>query len=135
MPENPRTGNSATVSTKQNMPAELLYGTHVPDAHRFYDYPRPGSIYRLPDIKALVRGPTIVILPDGKTVKVAPSAPKKVGAPAMMHDQRESKGKLYDLLKQLEGTRARESAGKKSIDFERHPLRMPREAAPGRGHF
>ena len=39
------------------MPAEALTGD--PMSYRFYGYPRPGSIYRLPDNPRLVRGPTV----------------------------------------------------------------------------
>ena len=49
------------------MPADAMYAD--PCAHRYFNYPRPGSIYTLPDIPSLVRGPTVVLLPSGKEME------------------------------------------------------------------
>ena len=52
------------------MPEEAI--ATDPMAYRFYDYPRTGSIYRLPDIPVLVRGKTYVTLPSGRNIEVDP---------------------------------------------------------------
>ena len=54
-------------------------------AYRYSDHPRPGSIYRLPDIPQLVRGPTLVLLPSGKEIKVPRMARREIQANADIH--------------------------------------------------
>ena len=68
---------------------------------RYFDHPRPGSIFRLPDIPALVRGPTVVLLPSGKEIQVPPQFKQDVTAPAEMHDLKAGNLKMEDLLKML----------------------------------
>jgi len=72
-----------------------------PQGWRYCDHPRPGSIYRLPDIPQLVRGPTLVLLPSGKEIQVPRMAKNDVSAPAELHDAMQGQGKLQDLLKML----------------------------------
>ncbi len=86
---------------KNEMPADALIAD--PCAHRYFDYPRPGSIYTLPDIPSLVRGPTVVLLPSGKEIQVPRMARNDVIAPAEIHTAVQGKGKLEDLLKMIGG--------------------------------
>jgi len=81
------------------MPTDAL--TADPCAHRYFDYPRPGSIYSLPDIPTLVRGPTVVLLPSGKEIKVPAQMRQEVHAPAEVHDLSDNRTKMQDLLKML----------------------------------
>ena len=66
------------------MPTDALYAD--PCAWRYSDYPRPGSIYRLPDLVRLVRGPTLVLLRSGKEIKVPAQLKSEVASPAEVHD-------------------------------------------------
>ena len=79
--------------------ADIKYSD--PESYRYCDHPRPGSIYRLLDIPALVRGPTVVLLPSGKEIEVPRMARNDVQAPANLHTAVEGQGKLQDLLKLL----------------------------------
>jgi len=72
-----------------------------PCAWRYFDYPRTGSIYTLPDLVRLVRGPTVVLMPSGKEIRVPAQVKHMTAAPAEIHDQRESQGKMQQLLKLL----------------------------------
>ena len=69
-----------------------------PQAHRYCDHPRPGSIYRLLDIPQLVRGPTVVLLPSGKEIEVPRMARRDIQAKADIHAAVQGQGKLQDLL-------------------------------------
>jgi len=53
------------------MPEEAI--AHDPMAYRYFDYPRTGSIYRLPDIPMIVRGKTYVQLPSGRKSRLIQS--------------------------------------------------------------
>ena len=70
-----------------------------PQAYRYCDHPRPGSIFRLLDIPELVRGPTLVLLPSGKEIKVPRMARNEVKAPAEIHQSLQGQGKLESLLR------------------------------------
>ena len=72
-----------------------------PCAHRYFDYPRTGSIYTLPDIPSLVRGPTVVLLPSGKEIKVPAQMKQMVASTAETHDAKDSGSKMQELLKLL----------------------------------
>ena len=72
-------------------------------AYRYCDHPRPGSIYRLLDIPALVRGPTVVLLPSGKEIQVPRMARRDIQASADAHSMLSGQNKLQDLLKMLGG--------------------------------
>jgi hypothetical protein len=74
-----------------------------PQAYRYCDHPRTGSIFRLLDIPELVRGPTLVLLPSGKEIKVPRMARNEVTAPAEAFTTQQGQGKLDDLLKLLGG--------------------------------
>ena len=74
-----------------------------PQAYRFCDHPRPGSIYRLLDIPQLVRGPTVVLLPSGKEIEVPRMARQDIQAKADIHSAVQGQGKLQELLKILGG--------------------------------
>ena len=74
-----------------------------PQAYRYSDHPRPGSIFRLPDIPQLVRGPTLVLMPSGKEIKVPRMAKREIQAHADIHAAVQNTGKLQDLLKHLLG--------------------------------
>ena len=75
-----------------------------PNAYRYYNHPRPGSIYRLKDIPQLVRGPTLVMLPSGKEIQVPRMARREIQAKADVHAAMQGTGKLEQLLKMLSGT-------------------------------
>lgn len=74
-----------------------------PQAYRYYDHPRPGSIFRLLDIPQLVRGPTLVMLPSGKEITVPRMARNEVKAPAEIHQALQGQGQLEGLRKLLAG--------------------------------
>ena len=74
-----------------------------PQAYRYCDHPRPGSIFRLLDIPELVRGPTVVLLPSGKEIRVPRMARNEVKAPAEIHQALQGQGKLDGLMKLLAG--------------------------------
>ena len=81
------------------MPAEAM--SSDPCAYRYFDYPRPGSIYTLPDIPSLVRGPTLVLMPSGKEIRVPDQMKQMVASPAETHDVKDGQGKMQELLKLL----------------------------------
>ena len=81
------------------MPSDAMIAD--PCAHRYFDYPRPGSIYTLPDIPSLVRGPTMVLLPSGKEIRVPAQMKQMVASPAETHDVKDGQGKMQDLIKML----------------------------------
>ena len=72
-----------------------------PMGYRYCDHPRPGSIYRLPDIPELVRGPTVVLLPSGKEIKVPQQMKHHVVSPGEVHTALAGQNKLQDLMKIL----------------------------------
>ena len=74
-----------------------------PQAYRYSDHPRPGSIYRLHDIPELVRGPTLVLLPSGKEITAPRMARQEVQSKAVIHAAVHSQGKLQGLLQMLAG--------------------------------
>ena len=76
-----------------------------PMSWRFYDYPRPGSIYRLPDIPSLVRGPTLVRLPSGRDIQVPAQFKQEVVVPGHVHENAAGKGSMQELLNMLTGKR------------------------------
>ena len=81
------------------MPADAMNAD--PCAWRYFDYPRPGSIYTLPDIPSLVRGPTVVLLPSGKEIKVPAQMKQMVASPAETHDAKDGQDKMQQLMKIL----------------------------------
>ena len=81
------------------MPADAMYAD--PCAWRYFDYPRPGSIYTLPDIPTLVRGPTVVLLPSGKEITVPSQTKQAVASPAETHDMKDGQDKMQQLMKML----------------------------------
>ena len=85
------------------MPSEAI--AHDPMAYRYYDYPMPGSIYRLPDIPSLVRGPTYVKLPSGRDIEVPAQMKTHAAVPWQVHDNNKAKTSLDDLMKLLSGKR------------------------------
>ena len=66
------------------MPEEAI--AHDPMAYRYFDYPRTGSIYRLPDIPMIVRGKTYVQLPSGRNIEVDPEFKRDEPVPAAVHE-------------------------------------------------
>ena len=86
---------------KDKMPVDAVYAD--PNAWRYFDYPRPGSIYTLPDIPQLVRGPTVVLLPSGKEIKVPAQMKQMVASPAEVHDAGDNQNKMTQLMKILAG--------------------------------
>ena len=95
---------------------------------RFYDHPRPGSIYRLPDIKSLTRGVTYTFLPNGKRMTVP--AQMKNNVKLHSHAQVEGQGLAEALKKLLSGKhdpddkfqKSMFDQPKKSSLFERRPI-------------
>lgn len=95
---------------------------------RFYDHPRPGSIYRLPDIPSLTRGVTYTFMPNGKKMKVPAQTKRTVSMHS--HDQIEGEGFAEALKKLLAGNhdpsdkfqKSMFDQPKKSSLFERRPI-------------
>ena len=113
-----------------------------PQAYRYYNHPRPGSIYRLPDIPQLVRGATLVMLPSGKEIKVPRMARRDVQAKADVHEAMQGNDKMSQLLKILGGKQGPSApAGFKTGQtptFQRareHPRQNLQQAAGPLGHF
>jgi hypothetical protein len=79
--------------------SEKVYDPH---AYRYCDHPRPGSIYRLPDIPELVRGPTLVLLPSGREIQVPRMARQDIQAKADIHSAVQNGNNLESLLKMLQ---------------------------------
>ena len=106
-----------------------------PMKYRYCDHPRPGSIYRLADIPALVRGPTVVLLPSGKEIEVPRMARRDIQAKADLHAAVQGQGNLSALLQLLQGKRGEDApAGFKmgrAPAFQRvrdHPRQNPQFA-------
>ena len=85
------------------MPEEAI--AHDPMAYRYFDYPRTGSIYRLPDIPMIVRGKTYVQLPSGRNIEVDPEFKRDEPVPAAVHENGQAGASLEHLMKQLTGKR------------------------------
>ena len=83
------------------MPWDAMGMGGDPCAWRYFDYPRPGSIYRLLDIPSLVRGPTVVLMPSGREVQVPAQVKHMVSSPAEIFDVRDSQSKMSKLIKLL----------------------------------
>jgi hypothetical protein len=88
------------------MPQAAMSGG--PCSARFYDYPRPGSIYTMPDDLRLVRGPTIVRLFSGRDVKVPANLKQMAHAPSQVHDAHDNEDVLKQLQALLSGRKAPE---------------------------
>ena len=115
------------------MPADAMNAG--PCAWRYFDYPRPGSIFRLPDIPSLVRGYTIVQMKSGHEVRVPAQLKSMVASPAETHDMQAAQGPMQQLLKVLQGRQGPTApAGFKTgpaasfQDALGHPRERPREA-------
>ena len=113
------------------MPLEAM--AQDPMAYRYFDYPRPGSIYRLPDIPSLVRGPTYVKLPSGRDIEVPAQLKTNAAVPGQVHDNNKAGTSMDDLVKLLGGKRrdAPPAGFKAGGMFDRNtqnPLAHPREA-------
>ena len=78
------------------MPEEAI--AYDPMSYRYYDYPMPGSIFRLPDI------PMCAVKP-GRDIEVDPEFKREQPVPAAVHEQGQAGNSLQDLLKQLTGKR------------------------------
>ena len=83
------------------MPWDAMELGGDPCAWRYYDYPRPGSIYRMLDIPQLVRGPTVVLMPSGKEIQVPAQVKQMVSSPAETFDIKDSKSRMSQLFKLL----------------------------------
>jgi len=105
------------------MPVDAMYSD--PMAYRYYDYPIVGSIYRMPDIRSLVRGPTIVRLRTGVEVRVPATHPKHTTVPAQVHDTRDSQSEMASLMAMISGKRAAAKSQTEGISFDRHQRDMP----------
>ena len=81
---------------------------------RCADNPRPGSIYRLPDIPSIQRGITYTYLPDGRAIQVPAMNKLIVNATAESHQEDENKN-IVEALKNLVIGKA-PSAGKARFD-------------------
>jgi len=118
------------------MPADALISD--PCAWRYFDYPRPGSIYTLPDNLRLVRGPTVVLLPSGKEIQVPAQMKRLVASPAEVHDAADGQDKMQQLLKLLTAKQGpSQPTGFKAgpapafQDAKNHPREQPRVARHG----
>ena len=124
----------------KEMPRNVFQGG--PCAWRYMDYPRVGSIYRLPDDHRLQRGPTLVRLPGGGEMKVAASHPRNVQSNGQVHDTKSAQLQMQQLLALLSGkpTGTGLAPGVSQAPFGRpeigrHPFRMPRPAGGVGGHI
>ena len=101
------------------------------EMHRSWDRPRPGTIFRLPDIPSLVRGVTFTIMPDGKHQRVPTMNRQVVKAQNQQHADSES-GDVMQALQDI-------LQGKKPVDdrarfdhvgrVRRHAGRVPHQQA------
>ena len=89
------------------MPADAI-SRYGPCAYRFIDYPRPGSIYTMPDIPSLVRGPTIVRLDNGHDMIVPANFKQDVKSMAQTHDMEDGDSLLKQLSAMLSGKKVPE---------------------------
>ena len=64
---------------------------------RSWDRPIVGTIFRLPDITALVRGITFTILPDGQSMRV----PAMHRAEVRAHSNRHAEGEETEIMQAL----------------------------------
>ena len=119
------------------MPTDAMIAD--PCAHRYFDYPRTGSIYTLPDIPSLVRGPTVVLLPSGKEIKVPAQMKQMVASPAEGHDMKENQGKMQELMKLLSAKQGPSAPSGYKIgragafqQAKHHPREQVRRARHGR---
>ena len=83
------------------MPANVFQGG--PCAYRYTDYPRPGSIYRLPDDMRLQRGPTLVRLPGGREVRVPATERRSLATASQGHDMNTAQSKMAMMMAILSG--------------------------------
>ena len=119
------------------MPEELLRRSPLdakagPCAYRFWDYPRKGAIWRLPDDTSLVRGPTLVNLPHGKQIRVPANFKMSAASPAQVHDSQDQDSMMKQLANLLQGKAppsAREQGARPN--FDRRPNFFPRQAQLG----
>ena len=89
--------------------------------YRYYDQPRPGSIYTAPDILNVVRGPTLVRVRDRKEPMRVPAQIKVSKAPANVHDHAQGDERtmlLRRILSGIDPSYAREQEPQ-GIDFHR----------------
>ena len=70
---------------------------------RSWDRPRVGTIFRLPDIKALQRGVTFTILPDGRSMRVPAMNRLEVRAQNEAHVNDESADIMQALQNLIQG--------------------------------
>lgn len=91
------------------MPWDAMGMGADPCAWRYYDYPRPGSIYRLLDIPRLVRGPTVVLMPSGREIQVPAQVKHMVSSPAETFDVNDSQSKMSKLVRLLTARQGRSS--------------------------
>ena len=78
------------------MPANVFQGG--PCAHRYTDYPMPGSIYRLPDDMRLQRGPTLVRLPGGREVRVPANERRNIATASQQHDTNSAQARMQMMM-------------------------------------
>ena len=89
--------------------------------YRYYDHPRPGSIYTAPDILNVVRGPTLVRVRDRKEPMRVPAQIKVSKAQGNVHDHAEGDERtmlLRRILSGIDPSYAREQEPQ-GIDFHR----------------
>jgi len=116
------------------MPANVFQGG--PCAYRYTDYPRPGSIYTLPDDMRLQRGPTLVRLPGGREVRVPATERRSVATQSQQHDMNSAQARMQMMMALMRGKPSYPEAppGWKHgpaarPEVGRHPMREPRPAA------
>ena len=118
------------------MPANVFQGG--PCAHRYTDYPMPGSIFRLPDDMRLQRGPTLVRLPGGREVRVPATERRSVATPSQQHDMNSAQARMQMMMAILAGKPSHpgpppgwKHGPAARPEVGRHPLREPRPASMG----
>lgn len=114
------------------MPIEALYGGIC--TSRYYDYPRPGSIYTMSDDPRLQRGPTIVKLHNGKDMVVPANFKQDMKSDAQSHDMGDNKQALQQMLammtgkKMPQGPEAQKGFGMQMPGFAGREQQLPRDA-------
>ena len=112
---------------------------------RSWDRPIVGTIFRLPDITALVRGITFTILPDGQSMRV----PAMHRAEVRAHSNRHAEGEETEIMQALHdlmhgkdpqaGRGSRDARGAHRVHANRQPagrrgqIRAPPNIEPRNG--
>ena len=99
-------------------------------SRRYTSYPRPGSIYRLPDDPRLIRGPTLVKLQSGRDMRVPANFRSEMRSQAHSHDMKANDGVMQQLAALLQGKKPEGPEAQKGFGLQMQGFARP---MPGRG--